>query len=126
MHLLRAYSIHFCQFKFYDKWFNIINGEFSETYQQSVDSHLVGKWCVVNYDDVPYPGVVQNVDDDDIEVQVMHKIGSNRYFWPMMPDILWYKHSQMLCEISEPSKVGTRHYQLSKSDWAKVIKMTDL
>jgi hypothetical protein len=96
------------------------------TFQQSVDSQLVGKWCVVKYDDVPYPGIVQNVDDDDIEVQVMHKIGNNRYFWPLMPDILWYKHSQLLCEITEPTKVGTRHYQLSKPDWTKVVKVMDL
>lgn len=83
---------------------------------------LVGKLCVVLYDDIPNPGVVQKVDN----VQVMHKIGNNRYFWPMIPDILWYNHSQIICEISEPTKVGFRHYQLSKSDWDKVVKVVDV
>lgn len=36
-----------------------------DTFQKSIDSQLVGKWCVVLNDDIPYPGVVQNVDDDD-------------------------------------------------------------
>lgn len=97
-----------------------------DTFQKSIDSQLVGKWCVVLYDDIPYPGVVQNVDDDDVEVQVMHKIGNNQYFWPMIPDRLWYNHSQIICEISEPTKVGSRHYQLSKSDWDKVVKVVDV
>lgn len=48
-----------------------------DAFQKSIDSQLVGKWCVVLYDDIPYPGVVQNVDDDDVEVEVMHKIGNN-------------------------------------------------
>lgn len=69
---------------------------------------------------------MQNVDDDDVEVQVMHKIGYNRYFWPMIPDILWYNHSHLICEISEPTKVGSRHYQLFKSDWDKVVKVIDV
>lgn len=81
---------------------------------------------MVIYDDVPYPGIVQDVDDDDIEVKVMHKIGVNRYFWPLLTDILWYKHSQVVCEISEPTLIGTRHYQLSKYDWAKVAKVVDV
>ena len=33
----------------------------------------------------------------------------------MLPDILWYKHSDVLCEKSEPT--------LLKSDWAKVLKI---
>lgn len=51
-----------------------------DTFQRSIESKLVGQMCVVLYDDIPYPGVVQNVDDNDVEVQVMHTIGNNRYF----------------------------------------------
>lgn len=48
-----------------------------DTFQASIESKLVGQMCVVLYDDIPYPGVVQNVNDNDVEVKVMHKIGMN-------------------------------------------------
>lgn len=81
--------------------------------------------CVVLYDDIPYPGVVQNVDDNDVEVQVMHTIGNNRYFQSMIPDKLCYNHSQRICEKSEPPKAGSRQYQLLRCDWDKVLKLID-
>jgi hypothetical protein len=32
---------------------------------------------------VPYPGIVQDVDDEDLEVKVMYKIGQTQYFGPL-------------------------------------------
>jgi len=35
-----------------------------------VEESLVGGYVVVNYDGMPYPGVVQAVAENDLEVQV--------------------------------------------------------
>nr|XP_022290390.1 uncharacterized protein LOC111102027 [Crassostrea virginica] len=59
-----------------------------ESRPSTTDTDWIGKWCVVLYDDMPFPGIVQDVDDEDFEVKVMHRIGQNRYFWPLSPDIL--------------------------------------
>jgi hypothetical protein len=95
----------------------------TESNPNSADTDWIGKWCVVLYDDVPYPGIVQDVDDEDLEVKVMHKIGQNRYFWPLLPDILWYKHDKVVYKIQEPSLVGSRHYQLSKTDYERLLQL---
>lgn len=94
-----------------------------ESRPSTTDTDWIGKWCVVLYDDMPFPGIVQDVDDEDFEVKVMHRIGQNRYFWPLLPDILWYKHSKVVCKIQEPLLVGSRHYQLSKKDYQCLLKL---
>lgn len=43
---------------------------------------------VVKFDGLPYPGIIQNVDANDIEVKVMHRIGTNRYFLLLFEDAL--------------------------------------
>lgn len=53
----------------------------------------------------------------------MHKIGQNRYFWPLLPDILWYEHDKIVCKIQEPSPVGSRHFQLSKTDYEHLLQL---
>lgn len=79
----------------------------------------VGKWCVVLYDHKPYPGVIVDVDDSDwgIEVKVMHRIGVNRFFWPMREDRCWYICEQFVTLINEPASVGTRHVQIDRATW---------
>lgn len=53
------------------------------------------QWCVVKYDGLPYPGIIQNVDVNDIEVKVMHRIGTKIFFWPLLEDVLWYSHGDV-------------------------------
>ena len=45
---------------------------------------LNGKHCVVTYDGRPFPGIIQDVDgnEHEVEVNVMHSVGDNRFFWP--------------------------------------------
>lgn len=70
------------------------------------DESQVGQWCVVKYDGLPYPGIIQYVDVNDIEVKVLHRIGTKRFFWPLLEDVLWYSHGY----IRQPSAVGSRHF----------------
>ena len=40
---------------------------------------LVGEWCVVCYDGEAYPGVVQDVDEEFVQVKTMCIIGVNHF-----------------------------------------------
>ena len=51
-----------------------------------IDSTHAGQYCVVMYDDKPYPGVIMSVDEDDVEVKCMHTLGKNMFFWPSIRD----------------------------------------
>ncbi|XP_052224930.1 uncharacterized protein LOC127840558 [Dreissena polymorpha] len=78
-----------------------------------VEESLVGGYVVVNYDGMPYPGVVQAVAENDLEVQVMHRIGRNRFFWPRMEDVLWYSQDNIITLLQkEPEQVTSRHRQI--------------
>lgn len=40
----------------------------------------MGNWVVVNYDDLPYPGIVVSVDDGDLEVKVIRYMDKTLHF----------------------------------------------
>ena len=58
----------------------------------------------------------------------MHKVGTNRYFWPLIEDRLWYKDYQVVTILDttlEP--VTKRHCQIINQlpddkilDWSKL------
>ncbi|CAC5383317.1 unnamed protein product [Mytilus coruscus] len=86
----------------------------------SLDQSVIGKWCIVTYDNKPYPGIIQDIDANECEVEVMHRIGENRFYWPMVQDIVWYHHSNFVTLIDSPTKVGSRHYEVDKKVWKRV------
>lgn len=90
----------------------------------SVD--IIGKWVVVEYDELPYPGIVQDVDHDSVVVKVMHSIGKNRYFWPARDDILNYYFDKILIEFSGMENVTSRHMQLPSDIWDLVCRQFDI
>ncbi|KAJ4940725.1 hypothetical protein JOQ06_027020 [Pogonophryne albipinna] len=47
-----------------------------------ITKDLLGKWCVITYDDNPYPGIIADIAEGGLEVKVMHYIGRNRFFCP--------------------------------------------
>ena len=76
---------------------------------------------------MPYPGEIQDVQDNEIEVKVMHKIGKNRYFWPMMDDILYYTQDKLVTLLdSEPQLVTKRHRQICPKVWDEIEKYMNL
>ena len=61
-----------------------------------LDENLIGNWVVVLYDDIPFPGIIQDVDSGETEVKVLHRIGENKYFWPLLDDVIWYMFPKMV------------------------------
>ena len=71
----------------------------------------VGMWVVVKYDGVKFPGEVTEINDDDVEVSVMHKSGKN-WKWPSPVDKILYRKQDVADIISPPKLlvlVGSLH-----------------
>ena len=86
---------------------------------------LTGQHCIVEYDGHPYPGIIVAVDQSDVLVKAMHRVGrlwQNRFFWPSMADECWYNYDAIITLIPEPHKVGSRHQEVDHKVWALVVK----
>ncbi|WAR19055.1 hypothetical protein MAR_000893 [Mya arenaria] len=57
---------------------------------EDMDERLVGRYCIIDYDGLPYPGLILDVDEEGAEVSAMFRIGANRFYWPLEEDRLWY------------------------------------
>ena len=80
----------------------------------------IGKFCLVRYEGAAYPGKVLDIDELDVKVKCMCRVGSNRFYWPSMDDILWYSHEDILCAIPPPQNVTARHVEVDKDIWNKI------
>lgn len=83
------------------------------------DEAFLGKHVIVRYegDNQLYPGEVTDEDDEDVQVNCMHKIGQNRFFWPLRADVCWYSKDSLLTVIPPPERVTERHMQISPKIW---------
>jgi hypothetical protein len=78
----------------------------------------------VQYDGLPYPGTIMDVDEDSIEVKVMNRIGVNRFFWPLLDDICWYKTDNVITLLDQPPEnVTKRHCKLPDKIWQLIDDM---
>ena len=77
---------------------------------------LQGRWCVVTYDGTPYPGIIEDADEESMLVCVMLSIGVNtgRYFHPTRKDAIWHAYDKIISLIPESSPVTSvkRRYQI--------------
>lgn len=96
----------------------------SDDFEYSVD--LVGKWLVVDYDDLPYPGIVQDIDHESVVVKVMHRIGNNRFFWPAKEDVCPNEFSQVVTEFGGMESVTSHNMQMPVNVWDYVCTKLDL
>jgi hypothetical protein len=92
-----------------------------------LDESVVNKYCVVEYDGSPYPGKIVDVDDETVEVTVMHSVGRNRFFWPMREDTLWYYRQNIITMLDEePALVGSRHRSIKRNVWEAIVSKLNL
>ncbi|XP_041920930.1 uncharacterized protein LOC121684876 [Alosa sapidissima] len=76
-----------------------------------ITEDLKGKWCIVIYENDPYPGIIEDVDEGAVEVKVMCSAGQNKFFWPLIEDKIWYTQDNVMTLISPPEKINSRHVQ---------------
>lgn len=83
-----------------------------------IESKHIGQWCVLNYDEQPYPGIIQEVENHNIKIKCMHRNGINKFFWPSpRDDIHWYSDDQVICFIPVPLPVNKRSVQINHDIW---------
>ena len=92
-----------------------------------MDESLVSKYCVVKYDGKAYPGLILSVDEDEeLEIKTTHRVGRNRFFWPMMNDVLWYPKANFTTNLNNPPRpVTKRHIEIEPDVWELVEKDED-
>ncbi|XP_060793778.1 uncharacterized protein LOC132896752 [Neoarius graeffei] len=81
-----------------------------------IGPHHCGQWCVVQYDNTPYPGIILQVEEGSVQVKCMHSNGVNMFYWPSpRDDVTWYEDGQIMCLIPEPLALNRRSVQIEKS-----------
>ena len=92
-------------------------------------SECIDKYVIVNYDNTPYPGYVEDGDSSDIFAVCMHrvykKMERNVFFWPTsVKDKCWYKQDQILAIIPEPKKINgsSEHFEVDPDIWSRVLE----
>lgn len=85
-------------------------------------SEVIGKWCVVRYDDDLYPGIVMATDDSYAQVKCMHSAGRNKFFWPNRDDVLWYLYDDVVRFIPAPQPVTARHMEIQRDIWLELTQ----
>jgi len=94
---------------------------------------VIGKYCVVRYDNKPYPGRILDIDEGDVTVECMHCIGGkadrNRFYWPdKVKDICSYTFNNVLSIIPEPQRISDHgraynHYKIMPEIWKQIEQM---
>ncbi|XP_052778140.1 uncharacterized protein LOC128215498 [Mya arenaria] len=88
---------------------------------------LIGSYCVVDYEGLPYPGLIMDVDEDTVEVTAMCRIGPNRFFWPLVEDRLWYGKEKLITLLEEePALVTKRHRHIDSCMWKRILEKMGL
>lgn len=83
-----------------------------------IEPHHCGQWCVVQYDNSPYPGIILQVEEGSVQVKCMHSNGVNMFYWPSpRDDVTWYEDRQVMCLIQEPLPLNRRAVQIEKRFW---------
>ena len=86
-----------------------------------ISNDSVGKYVAVKCVKKIFPGIVIDIDHDELQVKSMHCIGKNAFFWPRRDDISWYNNDDVMGFISPPEKLSGRHFKVCQNDWDRVF-----
>ena len=82
-------------------------------------NECLNKYVIVNFNGRHYPGLVQDVDNAELEVSCMHQVGSkrssNRFYWPRRKDVSFYNYDDIMTIIPEPIQIpNSRNYTIDE------------
>ncbi len=60
-----------------------------------------------------------------VEVKVMHNIGQNRFYWPLVEDRIWYTADKIDTLICPPQQVTSRHVQIDPPMYKAMCEKLD-
>lgn len=82
-----------------------------------IKSKHIGQWCVLNYDEQPYPGIIQEVENHNIKIKCLHRNGINNFFLGQAPEMTYISDDQVICFIPVPLPVNKRSVQINHDIW---------
>ena len=86
---------------------------------------LLNKQVIINYNGKPYPGLVVDIDEQDVRVRCVHRIGKLdkcHFYWPKcLTDESLYDMKDIIAIIPEPEKICTKYFEDPKI-WEMVLK----
>ena len=85
-----------------------------------------GDWVIVIFNKQWYPGEVSIVEENDVQVKCMKRIGEdeNKFTWPDKDDIGWYSKEGIMCLVEPPVPVTKRAFALSICDINKIKQLS--
>ncbi|WAR31464.1 hypothetical protein MAR_034006 [Mya arenaria] len=76
----------------------------------------LNRYVIVNFNSKPYPGLVQEVHNEEVEVLCMHQVGRkkslNCFFWPKKKNLSWYDFNKIMTVIPEPTPIENSKHVL--------------
>ena len=85
-----------------------------------MEAKHIREWCVVNYDNEAYPGIVIELEEHNVMVKCMHRNGIKFFCSSPREDVTWYAEKQILRLIPEPQVLNKRSEQIDKASWLYV------
>ena len=70
----------------------------------------INDWVVVKYDDDEYRGMITNVVENDVEVNVMIETRCGRFKWPDREDKILYAIENVFRKSSPPIPADNRYF----------------
>ncbi|GBO19681.1 hypothetical protein AVEN_7181-1 [Araneus ventricosus] len=86
---------------------------------------IVGAWVAVVYDENWFPGLIEEINDDNLKINFMLRNGS-RFYWPNIPDIQEVPKNGILCLIRSPPSPITSRYFITASLCDINLKMKNI
>jgi len=92
-----------------------------------IEDGLISQLCVVRYDDQAYPGVIEDVDEDSVQVRAMHSSEANHFYWPMIEDLCWYRKEHVVTLLQKPMQQLTKRLMKLDDDiWKSIQHALDI
>ena len=78
---------------------------------------MISCWVVVKFSSSLYPGEIVTIEEEEIEVKCMKRVGiENQFVWPEIEDISWFETDSVVCLIEPPIPISSRTFVVSQSD----------
>ena len=78
---------------------------------------MISCWVVVKFSSSLYPGEIVTIEEEEIEVKCMKRVGiENQFVWPEIEAISWFETDSVVCLIEPPIPISSRTFGVSQSD----------
>ena len=71
---------------------------------------MISCWVVVKFSSSWYPGETVTIEEEEIEVKCMKRVGiENQFVWPEIEDISWFETESVVCLMNPQFLLAVGH-----------------